>query len=269
MPAEIHPTAIVSPLATLADTVQVGAYVIVDGPVALGHGTILRPFAHLIGRVTLGECNDVGSGCVIGDRPQHRGYNGEDTGVTIGNDNVFREHVTIHRGMPNAAGVTRIGSHNYFMAGSHVAHDCSVGNHCTFANGALIAGHVIVEDRVFLSGNSVVHQNCRIGKLALISGVSGASQDIPPFWIIREINRPMGVNVVGMRRSGIPAAEIQAVRAAFKMLYHEHCPVSEAVARMERQYSHIAAVMDVVEFVRVSKRGVPGAHQFLAENAAA
>jgi UDP-N-acetylglucosamine acyltransferase len=262
MPAQIHPTAIVSSNAVLADDVIVGPFAVIDGPAILGRGCVVRASAHIIGRVTLGEGNDIGSGCVIGERPQHRGYNGEDTAVVIGNDNIFREHVTIHRGMPDATGVTRIGSHNYFMASSHVAHDCVVGDHTTFANSAMIAGHVTVEDRVFLSGNSAVHQHCRVGKLALLSGVSAASQDIPPFWMIRGVNIVVGVNVIGMRRSGIPTAEIQAVRAAFKLLYHERRPVTDAVARMEKQYSHIAAVMDVVQFIRASKRGVPGAHQY-------
>lgn len=266
MPAEIHPTAIVSPEAVLADSVRVGAYCVIDGPAIVGPGTILRPFAQITGRVTIGEGNDIGSGSVIGDRPQHRGYNGEDTGVEIGHDNILRENVTIHRGMPNGRVTTRIGNHNYLMAGSHVGHDCLVGDHCNFANNAMLGGHAIIGDRVFLSGSAAVHQNCRIGKLALVSGLSAATQDIPPFWIIRDFNRVMGINVVGMRRGGIPAAEIQAVRAAFKLIYQDHLQIREAVSRMEAQYGHAAAVMDVVEFIRSSKRGIPGAHQFLLEN---
>jgi UDP-N-acetylglucosamine acyltransferase len=155
------------------------------------------------------------------------------------------------------------------MAGSHVAHDCTVGSHNNFANNAMLAGHVTVGDRVFLSGSAAVHQNCRIGTLALISGVSAASQDIPPFWMIRSVNIVVGVNVVGMRRSGIPTAEIQAVRAAFKLIYHDRLPVSEAVSKMEAKYANIPAVMDVIQFIRSSKRGVPGAHQYRDSEAAA
>jgi UDP-N-acetylglucosamine acyltransferase len=266
---QVHPTAIVSPDAHLAADVQIGPYCIVDGPAVLGPGTILRAAAQIIGRVTLGENNDIGRGVILGERPQHRGYSGEETTVQIGHDNIFREYVTVHRGMPNALGATLIGSHNYFMAASHIAHDCTVGDHCTFANSAVIAGHVQVHDRVFLSGNSAVHQNCRVGALALISGMSGASQDIPPYWIIREINRPMGVNIVGMRRAGIPAAEIQAVRACFKMIYLEKRAISDAVNEMDARYSHFKAVNDLVSFIRQSKRGVPGAHQYASAAEAA
>lgn len=265
----IHPTALVDARAEIADDAVIGPYCVIDGPAVVGRGCVLRPFARLVGRVTLGEGNDVGSGCILGERPQHRGYADEDTGVAIGHHNIFREHVTVHRGMPEARGVTTIGDHNYLMAGSHVAHDCTVGDHCTFANGALLAGHVTVENRVFLSGNSAVHQNCRIGQIALLSGVTAVSQDIPPFWIMREVNRVMGVNVIGMRRAGIPAAEIQAVRAAFKLIYHDRRPVSDAVRIMEEKYSHLPAVMDLAAFIRASKRGVPGAHQFRVEAEAA
>ncbi len=259
MSVRIHPTAIVSPDATLADDVEIGPYCVIDGPAVIGPGCILRPFAHIVGRVAMGADNDVGTNCVLGDRPQHRGYHDEDTGVIIGRGNIFREHVTVHRGMPNARVNTVIGDDNFFMASSHVAHDCQVGSHCTFANGALLAGHVTVDDRVFISGNAAVHQNCRIGRLALISGISAASQDIPPFWILRDTNRAVGINVIGMRRSGMPTPEILGVRAAFRMLYQDRQPIRVAMSEMEERFAHLPAVMDVVRFIRSSKRGVPGA----------
>src|SRR5262249_49434519 len=155
---------------------------------------------------TIGSNNEFWTGSVIGGPPQHLGYKGETTGLEIGRGNIFRETVTIHRGMPagSGKGLTRIGDNNLFMAGSPVAHDCTVGNNNLFANSALIGGHVEVADRVLLSGNSAVHQFCRVGRLALLSGASASSKDIPPFWIMQDVNQVCGVNIVGMRRAGIP-----------------------------------------------------------------
>jgi UDP-N-acetylglucosamine acyltransferase len=204
---------------------------------------------------------------VIGDRPQHFGYKGEDTAVRIGEGNTFREHVTVHRAMPPGAGSgeTVIGNHNLFMVGAHVAHDCVVGDHCLFVNHAVIGGHVVVGDRALLSGNSAVHQHCRVGRLALISGISGATVDVPPFWIIRDFNMACGVNVVGMRRAGMAAGDIQAVRAAFKLIYLDKLPITAAVERMEKQLGDSAAVREVAGFIRASKRGISGPHLYRVE----
>lgn len=263
--ALIHPTAVISADARLADDVRVGPYAVIDGPVELGPGCVIRSHAQLVGRVVAGAGNDFGRGCIIGEQPQHAAYNGEDTGVRIGNGNTFREHVTVHRAMPIGRGETVIGDHNLFMVGSHVAHDCIVGNHCVLVNHALLGGHVVVEDRAVLSGNTVVHQHCRVGRLAFISGVSGASQDVPPFWIIRDVNVVCGVNVIGMRRAGIPTPEIQAVRAAFKLIYLDKLPILAAVAAMEQKFGQFAAVRDLAVFIRSSKRGIPGSHFYRGE----
>src|SRR5262249_36250995 len=153
---------VISPEAKLAEDVRVGAFAVIDGAVTAGPGTVVRPHAHLIGSLTLGANNDVGSGAVLGGAPQHLGYKGEPTTIVIGDGNIFREHVTVHRGMPagtgHGTGVTRIGDRNFFMAGSHAAHDCVIGNDCIFANGAALGGHVEVGDRALISGNSAVHQ---------------------------------------------------------------------------------------------------------------
>ncbi len=203
--ARIHPTALVAPEADLGEGVEVGPYVVVEGEVRLGEGCVLRPGVHLIGPLTMGCHNTVFSGAVLGEQPQHLKYNGEKTRLVIGDHNTIREHVTIHRGTAQS-GETRIGSHNFLMANSHIAHDCQVGNHCILANGALVGGHCTLEDGVYLSGNCAVHQFMRIGRLALLSGTSSTTKDIPPFIIQQRINCVVGVNVVGMRRAGIPAA---------------------------------------------------------------
>ena len=268
MPALIHPTAVISSDAKLGDGVRVGPFVVIDGPVTVGSETTIGPHAHLVGPLTLGAGNAVGTGVVLGGAPQHLAYKGEATELVIGDGNIFREHVTVHRGMPAGVGpgtgVTRVGNRNLFMANSHVAHDCVVGNECMFANGAVIGGHVTVGDRALLSGNSAVHQFCRVGRLGLLSGASATSKDIAPFWIMQEVNQVCGVNVVGMRRAGIPSAEIQAVRRAFAIIYLEGLPISAALAKIEAQYGQFAAVRELVEFVRSSKRGICGAGHYRA-----
>lgn len=256
VPPGVHPTAVVSADAALAADVTVGPFAVIDGPVSLGPGCVVGPHVHLTGRVTAGANNRFHAGCVIGDSPQHLGYQGEPTEVRIGDGNTFREHVTVHRGMPANGGVTTIGRGNLFMVGSHVAHDCTVGDRAIFANSAVIGGHVAVMDGAFLSGNSCVHQFCRVGRLAMLSGTSSISQDLPPFWIVQEINIARGVNVVGMRRAGIPAAEIQAVRRAYQRISRSGLTVSAALELVEAEDGGLPAVRELIDFIRASKRGV-------------
>lgn len=262
----IHPSAVISTEAQLADGVRVGPFAVIDGAVRVGPGTVIRPHVHLIGPLTLGANNDIGTGTVLGGAPQHLAYKGEATEVTIGAGNIFREHVTIHRGMPvgtgPGTGSTCVGDRNFFMAGSHIAHDCRVGNDCIFANSAVIGGHVEVGDRALLSGNSAVHQFCRVGRLGLLSGASATSKDIPPFWVMQEVNWVCGVNTIGMRRAGIPSPEIQAVRRAFAMIYKDHLPIPAALLRMEAELGRFAAIRELIDFIRSSKRGICGAHRF-------
>lgn len=268
-PALVHPSAIISDAAQLGDNVRVGPFVVIEGSVTIGAGTVIRPHVHLIGPLTLGANNDIGTGTVLGGAPQHLGYKGEPTAVTIGDGNIFREHVTVHRGMPvgvgPGTGLTRVGNKNLFMAGSHVAHDCVVGNECLFANAAVIGGHVEVGDRALLSGNSAVHQFCRVGRLGLLSGASASSKDIPPFWVMQEVNQVRGVNMIGMRRAGMPSAEIMAVRRAFALIYKDRLPIPAALMRMEAELGQFPAVRELVQFIRSSKRGICGAHRYRAD----
>jgi UDP-N-acetylglucosamine acyltransferase len=165
--------------------------------------------------------------------------------------------------------VTRIGSHNFFMAGSHVAHDARVGDRCILANGALVGGHCVLEDSVYLSGNSAVHQFCRVGRLALLSGCSATSKDIPPFVVQQDVNVVVGVNVVGMRRAGLGAAQINAVRQAFRILFREGLPLSAAVARLEAELGAVAAVAEMIAFLRNCPRGINSMRPRLAADEAA
>jgi UDP-N-acetylglucosamine acyltransferase len=253
--ARIHPTAIIGPEADLGEDVQVGPHVVIEGQVQLGAGCVLRPSVHLIGPLTMGCHNAVFSGAVLGEQPQHVKYAGEPTRVVIGDHNVFREHVTIHRGT-TASWETRIGSHNFLMANSHVAHDCLVGNNCIIANGALLAGHCVLEDNVYLSGNSALHQFVHVGRLALLSGVSASTKDIPPFIIQQRMNCVVGVNVIGMRRAGVSHASIDSVRRAFHLIYRSRMVLPTALAQIEATLGQVPEVAELVAFIRKSSRGI-------------
>jgi UDP-N-acetylglucosamine acyltransferase len=251
----VHSTAIVSAEAVLADDVEVGAYALVEGPVRIGPGCIIRPRALLCGPLTLGANNIVYSGAVIGERPQHLRYQNEPTGVEIGNGNVFREGVSIHRGTTQAW-TTRIGDDNYFMVNSHVAHDCRIGNRCIVANGALVGGHCVLEDNVYLSGNCAIHQFVRVGRLALLSGCSATTKDIPPFVIQQAIDSVAAVNVVGMRRAGISNEQITAVRKAFRILFQQGLVLPAALAKVENELGSVETVREMLSFIRQSSRGI-------------
>jgi UDP-N-acetylglucosamine acyltransferase len=253
--ARIHPTAVLSAEADLGEDVQVGPYVVIEGEVRIGAGCVVRPGAHLVGPLTMGCQNTVYSGAVLGEQPQHLRYAGEPTRLVIGDHNVIREHVTIHRGTTQSW-ETRIGNHNFLMAHSHIAHDCKIGNHCIIANGALLAGHCVLEDNVYLSGNCALHQFVHVGRLALLSGVSASTKDIPPFIIQQRMNCVVGVNVVGMRRAGIPPASIEAIRRAFHLLYRSHLVLPAALEQIERELGHVAEVVEMLAFIRASTRGI-------------
>ncbi|HEV3146233.1 MAG TPA: acyl-ACP--UDP-N-acetylglucosamine O-acyltransferase, partial [Gemmataceae bacterium] len=224
----IHPTAMIDPAAEIADDLNIGPFAIVEGPVRLGPGCLVRARAHLIGPLTVGAGNDFGLNVVIGERPQHLVLASAPGSVEIGANNVFRENVTVHRST-QADVPTRIGDGNYFMAGSHLGHDCTVGNHCIFVNGSLIGGFVVVEDGVLLSGNSAVHQNCRVGRLALLSAAATATKDVPPFAIQEGRNGLVGVNIIGMRRAGITNPQIHAVQQAYRILLNSGLLLQAAV----------------------------------------
>ena len=253
--AQVHPTAVLSQEVEVADGVQIGPYAVLEGQIQIGPGCVIRPHVHLIGPLVMGRENQVFTGAVLGESPQHLKYQGEPTRLEIGDHNIFREGVTIHRGTTHSW-TTRIGSNNYFMVNSHVGHDCVVGNHCLFANGALVGGHCTIEDRAYLSGNCAIHQFIRVGRLALLSGCSVTSKDLPPFLIQQGINNVLGVNVVGMRRAGISNDRINAIRRAFHILFREGLLVPAALGRIENELAGIDVVTELVQFIRNSRRGI-------------
>jgi UDP-N-acetylglucosamine acyltransferase len=255
--AHIHPTAIVSEDAFLGDGVVVGPFALIEGRVRIGAGSILHARSHLIGPLTMGEGNEVYSNAIIGEKPQHMMYKGEPTSVEIGDNNVFRENVTIHRAT-TGSWTTRIGSGNYLMAGAHVAHDCKIGNKCILANNALVGGHGELDDNVFISGNAAVHQYCKLGRLSFLSGTSGTTKDVPPFIIQQNINHVVGVNIIGMRRAGLSTTQISAIRRVYHIMYLQHLSVPNALAEVDAELGHIDVVQEYLKFVRESKRGING-----------
>ena len=252
----IHPSAVISPEADLAPDVQVGPYAIIDGPVVLGPGTVVEAHACLCGPLVMGRDNFIGHGAILGKSPQHRNYRGEQTSLIVGDENVFREHVTVHRGTPAGGGRTTIGDRNMFMIGSHVGHDGIVGHGCTLTNGALVAGHAELHDGCILSGHAAVQQRVRVGRLAMLGGLGSSTKDIPPFVIAQGYNCVSGLNLIGLRRSGMPNEAIAALRQAFRILYKEGRTQTGALQLIEADLGHVAAVAEFVEFVRSSTLGV-------------
>jgi UDP-N-acetylglucosamine acyltransferase len=253
--ARVHPTAVVSAEAEVADNVVIGAYAVIEGRVRIGPDCIVRPHALLCGPLTLGRGNIVFPGAVLGEAPQHLKYNNEVTATEIGDRNTFREHVTVHRGTTHSW-VTRIGNDNYFMANAHVGHDCQIGNRCIITNGALIGGHAIIEDNVYLSGNSAVHQFVRIGRLAMISGCSASTKDVPPFVITQGIDATAGVNLVGMRRAGLSHEQVNAVRQAYRIIFREGLILPAAVARLEEELGAVDVIQEMVTFLKNCPKGI-------------
>lgn len=262
----VHATAIIDPEAVLAPDVQVGPYAIIEGSVRVGPGCVIEGHACLSGPLTMGRNNFVGHGAVLGKSPQHRGYRDEPTGVRIGDHNVFREFVTVHRGTVQGDRVTTIGDHNLFMCSSHIGHDVRVGDHCTVVNNALVAGHAVLGDSCILSGNTAVQQRVRVGRLAMLGGMGASSKDIPPFILQQGYNCVTGLNLVGLRRAGSSNQSINALRQAFRILYREGRPISAAVERIAGDLGEIPEVAEFIEFVRESKIGINPARSSDREN---
>jgi UDP-N-acetylglucosamine acyltransferase len=250
----IHPTAIVHPQAQLDSTVEVGPYAIIDAGVQVGAHCRVGPHAHLTGQTRIGTHNQFHTGCVIGDAPQDLKYQNEPTHVRIGDHNVFREHVTVHRST-KPDGETVIGSNNFLMVNSHVGHNARLGNHVILANGALLAGHVTVDDRVFISGNCLVHQFVRIGTLALMQGGSGISKDLPPYTIARGDNGICGLNIIGLRRAGLDSAARLELKQLYHALFRQPGRWQDKLRSAHGEFKGEAAKV-LLGFVAISKRGI-------------
>jgi UDP-N-acetylglucosamine acyltransferase len=250
----VHPTAVVDPHAEIDPSADIGPYVIVDGPVRIGPRTRVLPFAYLTGRTEIGADNVIHPGAVVGHEPQDLSYRGAPSGVRIGDRNVLREHCEVHRGTAEDS-TTEIADDCYLMARAHVAHNCRLGDGVIVASGAMVAGYVVVGERAFISGNCVVHQFCRIGRLAIMRGLSRTSRDVPPFSIVDGTHTVRGLNRIGLRRAGIARDRIQALATAFQHLFRGRTNLSRAMARVEAEVRS-PEVDELLAFIRGSRRGV-------------
>jgi UDP-N-acetylglucosamine acyltransferase len=254
----IDPLASVSPEAVLADDVTVGAFALIGPGVTIGSGTIVGAYTRIEGPTTIGERNHFYGHASVGGPPQDLKYHEERTELVIGNDNVFREFVTLNRGTVGGGGITTIGNSNFFMSYAHVAHDCHIGNNTIFANCATLAGHVEVGDFAQIGAFSAVHQFCRVGEHAFIGGGSMCTQDVLPYakTVAARDNSTYGINTIGLERKGFSKETIEALQRAYKLLIRSKLKTEDALLKIENDLGLYPEARYLVEFVRASKRGV-------------
>ena len=258
----ISKLAVVSAKAELAEDVEVGPFCYVGPDVVIGSGTILHPGVTVVGRCRIGRRNVVYPHASLGAPPQDISYRGDPTEVIIGDDNVFREGVTIHRGTVKDAGVTRVGNHCYLMACSHVAHDGIVGDGVIMGNNVLLGGHVHIEAGVNINGGAAVHPFTRIGRLAYIGGLTRIVQDVPPFMIVEgHPSRVRGPNSIGMRRNGIPEEVAEAMGKAYRRIYRRGRPRGEVLDEMEHEDGWPEEVRYLCAFLRAAAQGKHGRYR--------
>ncbi|MCB1228206.1 MAG: acyl-ACP--UDP-N-acetylglucosamine O-acyltransferase [Verrucomicrobiales bacterium] len=252
----IHPTALVDPLATLADDVEIGPYAILEGPVVLASGCRVAAHAQLIGSVHVGPGSSIGRGAVIGEAPQDLSFDpATHSSVEIGKNCTLREHVTIHRGSKEG-GVTRIGDDNLLMVGVHLAHDVQLGRSNVLANSALLAGHVVVGDNTFIGGGAVFHQFLRIGDGCVIQGNGSFSKDIPHYCRAQLYNRLVGLNTIGLRRQGFTAEDRAELKHLFNLLFQSGMNRGQALTAAQQQ-TWSARAQRLLDFVAApSSKGV-------------
>ena len=250
----IHPLANVSPEARLGVGVSIGAFASVEADVELGDHCVVASGVVLKSGVKAGVNNEFCEHSVIGGAPQHAGRPQHIGRVVIGDNNVFREYVTIHRALkPETA--TTVGNSNYVMASGHFGHDCTVGNHAIFANGAMLGGHVSVSDRAFVSGAVAVHQFCRVGRLAMVGGHARVVQDVPPFMLLDgQSGCIVGLNVVGLRRSGHTSEDIASLKSAYRLIYRRGLPWKDVLEALRTEFTG-GPVTQLLEFLSAGTRG--------------
>jgi len=255
---EIHPHAVVAASAKLGEGVRVGAYAVVGEDVELGEGCVLHAHAVVGGPSKFGKNNVFHSFCAIGGDPQDYTYRGEPTELVAGNGNIFREYVTVSRGTQKGGGKSFLGEGNFFLAYSHVGHDCRVGSHTLFVNGATLAGHVTVEDFATVGAFSPVHQFCRIGRYAYIGASTVITQDVPPFSkvVTERETRSFGINSIGLERKGFSQERLQALKRAYRLLLRSKLNTSQALVKMRKTLAASADVQELIKFIESAERGI-------------
>ncbi len=259
MALSIADTACVDPRAELADDVEVGPYCVIGPDVRVGRGTRLIAHVCLLGVTSLGEFNTISPFVVIGGDPQDLSYRNTPTRVEIGDHNTIREGVTIHRASEKEEGVTRIGSHNFFMATSHIAHDCQIGDRVTMANGTMLGGHVHVEDHASLSGGVAVVHFVTIGGYCFVGGQSKINHDVPRYMLIDgNPSKVRCINVVGLKRNGVSAAGIDALHEAHRLIYRAKMTLRHATEILESHGHLTAEVQKLIQFIQSQQDGKHG-----------
>lgn len=258
MPTRIHPSAFVDPAAELGESVSVGAYAVVEAGAKVGDGTTIGPQALIHSGVTLGKANKVHGHAAVGGDPQDLKYAGQATKLVIGDGNIIREFVTLNRGTEEGGGVTRIGSRCLFMAYSHVAHDCVIGDEVILANSVALGGHVQIGDFVVVGGLAGLHQHGRIGTGAMVGGMARLSKDVPPYSTTSgtEEVKVYGLNKVGLRRRGVGREDIAALENAYRVFQDSNLNAGEALAELEALPAKTAHIQVLIDFLKSSTRGV-------------
>jgi UDP-N-acetylglucosamine acyltransferase len=255
MDTKIHPTAIIEKGAILEGEVEIEPYVIIEKDVRIGKKVRIGPFSHIKGNTEIRDNTFIGTGAVIGEVPQILRFKRNVGKVYIGKNNIIREYVTIHTSSAPDK-ITYIGDNNYLMGFAHIAHDCVLENDIIICNGSLLAGHVKVGSNAFISGNVVVHQFTRIGKLSMIAGLARVNQDVPPFMMVVGDSKVWGINLVGIKRAGLGADSLKDIKKAFNIIYRSRLPIKNAVEKLKNINS--SEVKEIVEFILSSKRGICG-----------
>jgi UDP-N-acetylglucosamine acyltransferase len=257
MATEIHKSAIVSKKADIGEDVFIGPYCIVGDGVSLGRGTKLISHVVIEGDAEIGEDSVIHQFATIGLPPQDFKYKGEKTSVRIGKKNIIREYASIHRASISGNGVTKVGDSNFIMAYVHIAHDCVIGTSNILANASTLAGHVSIEDFVFIGGLVAIHQNNRVGSYAMVGGCTGITQDIPPYTMASDHRAKLyGLNVIGLKRRGFSDETINTLKKAYKILFRDKAPMAEALERIKTSLPQIPEILHLLEFIEANKRGI-------------
>jgi UDP-N-acetylglucosamine acyltransferase len=254
----IHPTAIIDPKADISEGVEIGPYTVIEKGVSIGEGTKIGPHVVIREGTQIGKRCQIFQFASIGEAPQAIFYRGEKTSLLIGDQNIIREFVTLHRGTTKGVGKTVIGNDNFFMAYSHVAHDCQIGNQVVLVNGATLGGHIMIEDHAIISGLSAVHHFCRIGTHAFVSGLTGVSLDIPPYTLAAGNRAKLfGLNIVGLKRHHFSEETMKALKKAYRIIFRSGLTLEKAMKTLEEdEISQTPEVQHFFDFIQHSKRGI-------------
>jgi UDP-N-acetylglucosamine acyltransferase len=253
--AQIAPTARVHPDAVIGEGVVIGEYTVIEQDVVIGARTRLEPYVFIKRWTTLGERNQISAGAVLGTDPLDKNFKGARSYLRIGDGNTIREHFTVSRGTAPES-ETLIGDGNYMMTSGHVAHNCKIADEIVIASCSLVAGYVEVESQAFISGNVVIHQYSKIGRLAMIAGGTRVNQDLPPYFLYAGFQaEPKGLNLVGLRRAGFGDEEIRALKAAYRLLYRSGLKLEDALQRIDAELPN-EPTRHLTRFIRSSQRGI-------------